>query len=132
MSFEVQQLFSHNITSLKRLFLKFWWVCWIVHIFSNFNHLPFDKKYLKRNQKKIYRSCTILREALIGESWKFLKLYLSHSWKFCSGIGNQTGFLSVRHVQSGLFIWVGPNISALVGCIKKLRALYEVQLLEKF
>ena len=36
-------------------------------------------------------------------------------------------------VQSGLFIWVGRNISALlVGCIKKLRALYEVQLLETF
>ena len=34
--------------------------------------------------------------------------------------------------QSGLFIWVGRNISALVGYIKKLRALYEVQLLETF
>ena len=28
-------------------------------------------------------------------------------------------------VQSGLFIWVSRNISALVGCIKKLRTLYE-------
>ena len=35
-------------------------------------------------------------------------------------------------VQSGPFISVGRNISALVGCIKKLRALYEVQLLETF
>ena len=35
-------------------------------------------------------------------------------------------------LQSGLFIWVGRNISALVGCFKKLRALYEVQLLETY
>ena len=35
-------------------------------------------------------------------------------------------------LQSGPFISVGRNISALVGCIKKLRALYEVQLLETF
>ena len=36
------------------------------------------------------------------------------------------------YIQSGLFIWVSRNISVLVGCIKKLRALYEVQLLETF
>ena len=35
-------------------------------------------------------------------------------------------------LQSGPFISVGRNISALVGCTKKLRALYEVQLLETF
>ena len=33
-------------------------------------------------------------------------------------------------VQSKSFIWVCRNISALFGCIKKLRAFYEVQLLE--
>ena len=38
----------------------------------------------------------------------------------------------VAIVQSGLFIWVGRNISALVGCTKKLRTLYKVQLLETF
>ena len=35
-------------------------------------------------------------------------------------------------LQSGPFNSVGRNISALVGCIKKLRALYEVQLLENY
>ena len=35
-------------------------------------------------------------------------------------------------LQSKSFIWVGQHISVLVGCIKKLRALYEVQLLETF
>ena len=39
---------------------------------------------------------------------------------------------SLLLLQSGLFIWVCRNISTLVGCIKKLRALYEVQLLETF
>ena len=34
------------------------------------------------------------------------------------------------YLQSKSFNSVGRNISALVGCIKKLRALYEVQLLE--
>ena len=34
------------------------------------------------------------------------------------------------YIQSKSFNSVGRNISALVGCIKKLRALYEVQLLE--
>ena len=38
----------------------------------------------------------------------------------------------VRILQSGPFNWVGRNISALVGCIEKLMALYEVQLLETF
>ena len=38
----------------------------------------------------------------------------------------------VHVLQSGLFIWVGRNISALVSCIAKLRALYELQLLETF
>ena len=33
-------------------------------------------------------------------------------------------------IQSKSFNSVGRNISALVGCIKKLRTLYEVQLLE--
>ena len=32
----------------------------------------------------------------------------------------------LKSLQSGLFTWVGRNISALVGCIKKLRSLYEV------
>ena len=36
----------------------------------------------------------------------------------------------VHQLQSGPFNSVGRNISALVGCIKKLTALYEVQLLE--
>ena len=36
------------------------------------------------------------------------------------------------YVQSKSFICVGPNISILVGCIKKLRGLYEVQLLETY
>ena len=35
-------------------------------------------------------------------------------------------------VQSNPFIWVGRHISAMVGCIKNLRPLYEVQLLETF
>ena len=45
----------------------------------------------------------------------------------------QMGSLSITTscvLQSKSFISVGRNISALVGCIKKLRALYEVQLLE--
>ena len=37
-----------------------------------------------------------------------------------------------RIVQSGPFNSAGRNISALVGCIKNLRPLYEVQLLETF
>ena len=36
----------------------------------------------------------------------------------------------MKYIQSKSFNSVGRNISALVGCIKKLRALYEVQLLE--
>ena len=40
--------------------------------------------------------------------------------------------LGVHQLQSKSFNSVGRNISALVGCIKKLRALYEVQLLETF
>ena len=35
-------------------------------------------------------------------------------------------------LQSKSFNSVGRNISALVGCIKKLRALFEVQLLETY
>ena len=35
-------------------------------------------------------------------------------------------------VQSGPFNSVGRDISALVGCTKKLRALYEVELLENY
>ena len=35
-------------------------------------------------------------------------------------------------LQSKSFNSVGRNISALVGCIKKLRAHYEVQLLETY
>ena len=37
-----------------------------------------------------------------------------------------------KYVQSKSFNSVGRNISALVGCIKKLRALYEVQFLETY
>ena len=37
-----------------------------------------------------------------------------------------------RVLQSKSFNSVGQNISALVVCIKKLRALYEVQLLETY
>ena len=39
---------------------------------------------------------------------------------------------SIRSIQSKSFNSVGRNISAQVGCIKKLRALYEVQLLETY
>ena len=37
-----------------------------------------------------------------------------------------------KMAQSKPFIWVGRNISALVGYMKNLRPLYEVQLLETF
>ena len=40
--------------------------------------------------------------------------------------------ITVHVLQSGPLISVGRNISALVGCFKKLRALYEVQFLETF
>ena len=39
---------------------------------------------------------------------------------------------STKRLQSGPFISTAQDISALVGCIKKLMALYEVQLCETF
>ena len=52
--------------------------------------------------------------------------WMANSWREGSGES------SVLLYSQNPFIWVSQNISALVGCIKKLRALYEVQLLETF
>ena len=59
---------------------------------------------------------------------------LPASDQLCCGLDNCliVGNKGENNVQSKSFIWVCRNISALVGCIKKLRALYEVQFLETF
>ena len=114
--------------------LKYIFTCWYPAAYYRLHFKQFSTgkntlnycKYPSSSTKGTSVSISLLRNLLRRPSASTTKcVCLWGPWFVCYFCFN-----SIIHIQSKSFNSVGRNISALVGCIKKLRALYEVQLLE--
>ena len=89
--------------------------------------MVFERKRFRKNGLLYYRNDQLPKGVLCTSL-----LHCIRRTSLCEHVMSIDRDILGNHsiLQSEAFNSVGRNISALVGCIKKLRALYEVQLLE--